>query len=89
VQQALAKAPVAPKKTRQRTTQLKLAGIATFQPDAPAEPEKSKDARKSARPEAAAGSHKPAKISPTREQDSLPLDSDESKPVSANQSKSA
>lgn len=89
VQQALAKAPVAPKKTRQRTTQLKLAGIATFQPDAPAESEKSKDARKSVRPEAAAGSNKPAKISATREQDSLPLDSDESKPVSANQSKSA
>ena len=89
VQQALAKAPVAPKKTRQRTTQLKLAGIATFQPDAPAEPEKSKDDRKSGRPEAAAGSNKPAKISATREQDSLPLDSDESKPVSATQSKSA
>lgn len=89
VQQALAKAPVAPKKTRQRTTQLKLAGIATFQPDAPAESEKSRDARKSVRPEAAAGSNKPAKISATREQDSLPLDSDESKPVSANQSKSA
>ncbi len=89
VQQALAKAPVAPKKTRQRTTQLKLAGIATFQPDAPAEPEKSKDARKSGRPEAAAGSNKPAKISATREQDLLPLDSDESKPVSATQSKSA
>ncbi len=89
VQQALAKAPVAPKKTRQRTTQLKLAGIATFQPDAPAEPEKSKDARKSAFPEAAAGSNKPAKISATREQDSLPLDGDESKPVSATQSKSA
>ena len=89
VQQALAKAPVAPKKTRQRTTQLKLAGIATFQPDAPVEPEKSKDARKSARPEATGGSNKPAKISSPREQDSLPLDSDESKPVSANQSKSA
>ncbi len=89
VQQALAKAPVTPKKTRQRTTQLKLAGIATFQPDAPVEPEKSKDARKSARPEATGGSNKPAKISSPREQDSLPLDSDESKPVSANQSKSA
>jgi ribonuclease-3 len=31
----LNKAPAAPKKTRQRTTQLKLAGIATIQPDAP------------------------------------------------------
>jgi ribonuclease-3 len=36
VQTALVKAPAAPKKTRQRTTQLKLAGIATIQPDAPA-----------------------------------------------------
>ncbi len=89
VQQALAKAPVVPKKTRQRTTQLKLAGIATFQPDAPAETEKIADAKKSARPEAAAGSGKSAKISATRDQDSLPLDGDESKPVSANQSKSA
>lgn len=89
VQLALAKAPVAPRKTRQRTTQLKLAGIATFQPDAPAEPGKIADSKKSARPEAAAGSSKPAKISATREQDSLPLDSEESKPVSANQSKSA
>jgi ribonuclease-3 len=89
VQQALVKAPVLPKKTRQRTTQLKLAGIATFQPDAPAEPEKSRESKKSARPDAAAGSNKPAKISSTREQDSLPLDADDSKPVSANQSKSA
>ncbi len=38
VQAALAKAPSAPKKSRQRTTQLKLAGIATIQPDAPVEP---------------------------------------------------
>lgn len=89
VQQALVKAPVLPKKTRQRTTQLKLAGIATFQPDAPAEPEKSRETKKSSRPDAAAGSNKPAKISSTREQDSLPLDADDSKPVSANQSKSA
>lgn len=89
VQQALAKAPVVPKKTRQRTTQLKLAGIATFQPDAPAESEKTTDAKKSARLDGAAGSNKPAKISATRDQDSLPLDGDESKPVSANQSKSA
>ena len=89
VQQALAKAPVVPKKTRQRTTQLKLAGIATFQPDAPAEQESASEVRKSARPDHAAGSSKPAKISPTREQDSLELDADDSKPVSANQSKSA
>lgn len=41
VQTALVKTPAVPKKTRQRTTQLKLAGIATIQPDAPAaEPKK-------------------------------------------------
>ncbi len=38
VQAALVKTPAAPKKSRQRTTQLKLAGIATVQPDAPVEP---------------------------------------------------
>jgi ribonuclease-3 len=89
VQQALAKAPVVPKKTRQRTTQLKLAGIATFQPDAPAESEKITEPKKSNRSEAAACSNKPAKISSTREQDFLELDADDSKPVSSNQSKSA
>ena len=89
VQEALVKAPVVPKKTRQRTTQLKLAGIATFQPDAPAESEKTTEPKKSARSEAAAGSHKPAKISSTREQDALGLDADDSKTVSSNQSKSA
>lgn len=89
VQEALGKAPVVPKKTRQRTTQLKLAGIATFQPDAPAESEKTTEPKKSARSEAAAGSHKPAKISSTREQDALGLDADDSKTVSSNQSKSA
>lgn len=35
VQTALAKAPAAAKKNKPRTTQLKLAGIATIQPDAP------------------------------------------------------
>ena len=35
VQTAMAKVPAVPKKTRQRTTQLKLAGIATIQPDSP------------------------------------------------------
>jgi ribonuclease-3 len=89
VQEALVKAPVVPKKTRQRTTQLKLAGIATFQPDAPAESEKTTEPKKSARSEAAAGSNKPAKISSTREQDALGLDADDSKTVSSNQSKSA
>ncbi len=38
MQAALVKTPAAPRKTRQRTTQLKLAGIATIQPDAPVEP---------------------------------------------------
>ena len=38
VQATLVKTPATPKKTRQRTTQLKLAGIATIQPDAPVEP---------------------------------------------------
>ena len=37
VQAALAKAPAAGRKSRPRTTQLKLAGIATIQPDAPVE----------------------------------------------------
>lgn len=41
VQTTLVKTPAAPRKTRQRTTQLKLAGIATIQPDSPAtEPKK-------------------------------------------------
>lgn len=50
VQTTLVKTPAVPKKTRQRTTQLKLAGIATIQPDAPAaEPKKpSRAARMSA-----------------------------------------
>ena len=89
VQEAMAKAPVVPKKTRQRTTQLKLAGIATIQPDAPVESEKPGETRKSARPEVAAASSKPAKIPSTREQDTLPLDGEDGKPVSSNQSTSA
>ncbi|MCE2871716.1 MAG: ribonuclease III [Oxalobacteraceae bacterium] len=44
VQAALENSPALPRKTRQRTTQLKLAGIATFQPDAPADaPRKKSD----------------------------------------------
>ncbi len=38
VQAALVKTPAATKKPRQRTAQLKLAGIATIQPDAPSAP---------------------------------------------------
>jgi ribonuclease-3 len=87
VQEALAKAPAVPKKTRQRTTQLKLAGIATFQPDAPVAADKA--AKKSARAETVAAPGKPAKISSAREQDALALEADESQSVPANQSKSA
>lgn len=87
VQQALAKAPAVPKKTRQRTTQLKLAGIATFQPDAPLANDK--PAKKTAGTEAAPSPGKPAKISSAREQDALALEADESPSVPANQSKSA
>lgn len=86
VQQALVKAPVAAKKTRQRTTQLKLAGIATFQPDAPVATEK--PAKKPARAENAVVSHKPARMSSAREPNSLTLETDDSKPVTGNQSKS-
>lgn len=74
VQAALVKTPAVPKKTRQRTAQLKLAGIATIQPDAPA-PEK-KPA-------------KPAKMSVSKEQDELPLDAESDDAQSVNQSKSA
>ncbi len=51
VQAALVKAPAVPKKPRQRTAQLKLAGIATIQPDAPSEP--TSDPKKPSRPAAA------------------------------------
>ena len=87
VQQALVKAPAVPKKTRQRTTQLKLAGIATFQPDSPLAGDK--PAKKTARTETALSPGKPAKISSAREQDALAIEADESKSVPANQSKSA
>lgn len=73
VQAALAKTPAAPKKTRQRTTQLKLAGIATIQPDAPPAEQK-KPAR-------------PARMSAAREaDDGAP---DEPQAGAVNQSKSA
>jgi ribonuclease-3 len=76
VQVALAKTPAAPKKTRQRTTQLKLAGIATVQPDAPPEPEPRK-----------AG--KPARMSVSREQDDLPLEPEQPGDDNINHSQSA
>ncbi len=73
VHAALAKAPAAPKKTRQRTTQLKLAGIATIQPDAPTADKK----------------HKPAKISAVKDQDELALDTEAPDAGDLNQSTSA
>ncbi len=72
VQSALVKSPSAPKKTRQRTTQLKLAGIATFQPDAP----ESANPRE-ARSEKHGKSGKPARMSIPRDQDELLLDTDD------------
>ncbi len=72
VQNALVRSPSLPKKTRQRTTQLKLAGIATFQPDAP-EPKSVARSDKPAKPEKG----KPARMSIPREQDELLLDADE------------
>ncbi|MCP1571984.1 ribonuclease-3 [Herbaspirillum rubrisubalbicans] len=61
VQLALAKTPSSSRKPRTRTTQLKLAGIATIQPDAP-----DQESAKSPRPEAAVS--KPAKeAKPARE----------------------
>ncbi len=76
VQVALARAPAVPKKTRQRTTQLKLAGIATVQPDAPlpVEPKKAL---------------KPARMSVSKDQDDLPLDAEPASEEAVNQSKSA
>lgn len=76
VQVALAKTPAVPKKTRQRTAQLKLAGIATVQPDAPplSEPKKG---------------IKPARMSVPREQDVLPLEPQPTDEDNVNHSKSA
>ncbi len=76
VQVALAKTPAVPKKTRQRTAQLKLAGIATVQPDAPplSEPKKG---------------IKPARMSVPREQDDLPLEPPSTDEDNVNHSKSA
>jgi len=73
VQNALVKSPALPKKTRQRTTQLKLAGIATFQPDAP-ESVNAREAR--ADKPGKADRSKPARMSIPRDQDELLLDDD-------------
>ena len=101
VQNALVKAPTLPKKPRQRTAQLKLAGIATFQPDAP-EPAKAKAGRtdrtdksdkseKADKSDKAGTAHgKPARMSIPRDQEELLLDADELHPdPDNNQSKSA
>jgi ribonuclease-3 len=95
VQTALLKAPATPRKTRQRTAQLKLAGIATIQPDAPvnesdaaivAEPKQKldkpeKSAATEAKPVRVEGlvSSKPAKISAAREQEELLLEAQDPK----------
>lgn len=70
VQAALENSPSLPRKSRQRTTQLKLAGIATFQPDAPADTleKKSDDSRKSG---------KQSRGSVQQEQETLLPDSDD------------
>ena len=70
----MVKSPSAPKKARQRTTQLKLAGIATFQPDAP-ESANSREARAEKHGKSEKG--KPARMSIPREQDELLLDADD------------
>jgi len=68
VQAALENSPSLPRKSRQRTTQLKLAGIATFQPDAPEN--KSEDTRKSVK-------QSRASVQQEQEQESLLPDSDD------------
>jgi ribonuclease-3 len=73
VQLALIKAPTEPKKTRQRTAQLKLAGIATIQSEPP-EPDKRPSRQSKAN---------------AKEQDELPLDADATQAASVSQSKSA
>ncbi len=73
VQAAMVKAPAAPKKTRQRTTQLKLAGIATIQPDAPVEPSNADKAEKGDKSDktdkAKKAPMRPARMSASRDSD--------------------
>ena len=73
VQLALAKAPAEPKKTRQRTAQLKLAGIATIQSESGESEKRSGRASKTA----------------AREQDELPLEAEGAGAEPVSQSKSA
>ena len=70
---ALAKAPAEPKKTRQRTAQLKLAGIATIQSESGESEKRSGRASKAA----------------AREQDELPLEAEGAGAEPLSQSKSA
>lgn len=96
---AFVKTPAAAKKAKPRTAQLKLAGIATIQPDAPLETTKvPKPAKMEARSVDAKNelkkSDKPEPVKKTalavpKEQKELLDDIEEVKPVTANQSKSA
>ena len=83
VQAALENSPTLPRKSRQRTTQLKLAGIATFQPDAPEN--KSEDTRKSGKQPRA--SVQQEQQQPQQQETLLPDSDDPTKRVT--QSKSA
>jgi ribonuclease-3 len=74
VQDMMVKSPALPKKTRQRTTQLKLAGIATFQPDAP-EPKSLPRTDTQSKSDRA----KTARMSVPRDQDDLRLDADDTR----------
>ena len=74
VQDMMVKSPALPRKTRQRTTQLKLAGIATFQPDAPELKSPSRIDRQS-KPEKG----KTARLSMPRDQEDVRLDADDTR----------
>ncbi len=85
VQAALENSPTLPRKSRQRTTQLKLAGIATFQPDAPEN--KSEDTRKSGKQPRASVQQEQPQQQPQQQETLLPDSDDPTKRVT--QSKSA
>jgi ribonuclease-3 len=85
VQAALENSPTLPRKSRQRTTQLKLAGIATFQPDAPEN--KSEDTRKSGKQPRASVQQEQPQQQPQEQETLLPDSDDPTKRVT--QSKSA
>lgn len=85
VQAALENSPTLPRKSRQRTTQLKLAGIATFQPDAPEN--KSEDTRKSGKQPRASVQQEQQQQQPQEQETLLPDSDDPTKRVT--QSKSA